>query len=268
MKNDYTFKRVFGFTGNENITKGLLNAILDEEVQEVRIDCDKILERDIYNDKLGILDIRAKINDNIDCNIEIQVADSKNIEKRILYYISKIYSQNLKKSHDYVELNKCIGIVFIDFELEQLKDVSKYMTKWNLREREYRKIVLTDAIEFYIIEMPKVEKYAKDSPLDSWVKFIMNSEDIDMDKVDEEIKQAKKVLEDISNDEHEQYLAELREAYIIDMNTMKSSGYKEGKESGRKETKIEDAKMMKDKGINIGLIMEITGLTKEEIDKL
>ena len=28
LKNDYTFKRVFGYTGNEDITIGLLNSIL------------------------------------------------------------------------------------------------------------------------------------------------------------------------------------------------------------------------------------------------
>ena len=37
LKNDYTFKRVFGYTGNEEITKGLLNAILKEKVTEVNL---------------------------------------------------------------------------------------------------------------------------------------------------------------------------------------------------------------------------------------
>ena len=40
---------------------------------EVNLDCDKILERDIYDDKLGVLDIRAKINGRIDCDIEMHI---------------------------------------------------------------------------------------------------------------------------------------------------------------------------------------------------
>lgn len=213
---------------------------------------------------MGVLDIRAKINDSIDCDIEMQLVDYKNTEQRIVYYISKMYSQNLKKTQDYTKLNKCIGIIFTDYELDGLKDIQKYITKWNLREQDYRRIVLTDIMEFYIIEMPKVEKYANNSKLDTWVKYIMNSEDVNMDKADEEIKEAQKVLETISQDEREQYLAELREKYIIDMNTLKS----EGLETGAKQNSIEIAKKMKAAGEKIEKIKEYTGLTKEEIEKL
>ena len=51
----------------------------------------------------------------------MQLVDEKNIEKRIIFYLSKMYTQNLKKSHNYSELNKCISILFIDFELKKLK---------------------------------------------------------------------------------------------------------------------------------------------------
>ncbi len=197
----------------------------------------------------------------------MQIADNRDIEKRILYYISKMYSKNLKQAQDYSKLTKCIGIVFIDYELDKLKKVSKYITKWNLREKEYRKIVLTDAIELYIIELRKVPKYAEDSKLDTWVKFITNSEDIDMNRVDEEIKQAQKVLEDVNKDEYEQYLAELREKYVIEMNTMKSAGYEKGKEDGKLEGIREIVEKMKEK-MDIQSIINITGLSKEEIEKL
>ncbi len=246
----------------------MLNSILDEKVTEVNLDCDKILERDIYDDKLGILDIRAKVNQNIDCDIEMQIVDYKDIEKRILYYVSKMYSRNLKKTEEYSELNKCIGIVFVNFELEKLKEVRKYITKWNLRENEYRKIVLTDSIELYIIEMPKVEKYAKNSTLDNWVKFIIGSEDIDMETVDEDIKQAQRVLEDISKDEYEQYLADLREKHIYDMKSLKAEGFRDGKEQGMLQKSKEVAKSLKEQGVDIRIIINATGLTKEEIEKL
>ncbi len=161
---------------------------------------------------------------------------------------------------------------FIDFELEKLKEIPKYMTKWNLREKDYRKIVLTDIIELYIIEMSKVEKYAKNSKTDTWVKYIIGSEDINMEMVDEDIKQAQKVLEDISNDEYEQYLADLREKYILDMNNIESTGIRKGIEQGIQQgtmkRNLQIAKKMKSKNIDIDSIVEITGLTKEEIKKL
>ena len=268
LKNDYTFKRVFGYTGNEEITKGLLNAILKEKVTEVSLNCNTILERDLYDDKLGILDIRAKINNTVDINIEMQLVDEKNIEKRIIFYLSKMYTQNLKKSHNYSELNKCISILFIDFELEKLKEIPKYLTKWNIREETYSKIILTDVLELYIINLSKVEKYSENKLLDTWVKFISNSEDLNMENADESIKKAKEVLDEISEDEHEQYLAHLREKYIFEIQGIEEAGFDKGLAKGKAEGIEAVAKKMKEDNIDIKAIMKYTGLTKEEIDKL
>ena len=264
LKNDYTFKRVFGYTGNEEITKGLLNAILKEKVTDVSLNCNTILERDLYDDKLGILDIRAKVNNSVDVNIEMQLVDEKNIEKRIIFYLSKMYTQNLKKSHNYSELNKCISILFIDFELEKLKEIPKYLTKWNIREETYSKIILTDVLELYIINLSKVEKYSENKLLDTWVKFISNSEDLNMENADESIKKAKEVLDEISEDEHEQYLAHLREKYIFERQGIEEAGF----DKGSKSKQIEIAKKMKEDNVDIKAIMKYTGLTKEEIEKI
>ena len=268
LKNDYTFKRVFGYTGNEEITKGLLNAILKEKITDVSLDCNTILEKDLYDDKLGILDIRAKVNNTVDINIEMQLVDEKNIEKRIVFYLSKMYTQNLKKSHNYSELNKCISILFIDFELEKLKEIPKYLTKWNIREETYGKIILTDVLELYIINLSKVEKYSENKLLDTWVKFISNSEDLNMENADESIKKAKEVLDEISEDEHEQYLAHLREKYIFERQGIEEAGFDKGLAKGKAEGIEAVAKKMKEDNIDIKAIMKYTGLTKEEIEKL
>ena len=71
-------------------------------------------------------------------------------------------------------------------------------------------------MEIYIIELGKFKKFQnseKYKKLDSWIKFIESSEVVDMSN--KEIVKAKEVLEEISQDEHERYLAELREKYIL-----------------------------------------------------
>lgn len=198
----------------------------------------------------------------------MQVVDQKNIEKRILFYLSKMYSQNIKKGHKYNKLNKCIAIWFIDFDIEHLKPIEKYISKWNFREEKYANIVLTDAMEIYIIELPKVHKYKENTKLDTWVNFINKVGDFDMSKADESIKKAKEVLEEISEDEHEQYLAHLREKYILDQNNLLDTGYERGLEQGSKQREIEMARDLKNKNIDINIIIEVTKLTKEEIEKL
>jgi len=82
------------------------------------------------------------------------------------------------------------------------------------------------------------------------------------------IKKAKEELDKISQDKHERWLAELREKAILDELALRKTGYNEGKKDGIKEGKKELIQSMLNNGIDIETIIKITGLTKEEIEKL
>ena len=171
----------------------MLSSILKTQISNLQLDSNPILEKDLLDDKVGILDIKAKLDNNINCNIEIQVVDKKNIEKRILYYWSKMYNKSISSGEDYGKLEKSIAILITDYELKSLKEIKKYITKWNIREEEYQKIILTDVMEIYIIELPKFEKYKEkaDNKLNSWVRFIENPEVVNMEE-NKDIAKAKK----------------------------------------------------------------------------
>ena len=232
-KNDYVFKRIFGRQGNESITKDFLSATLNQNITDVALESDATLPNDILDDKVGILDVKAKIDGHINCDIEMQVVNKKNIEKRILFYCSKMYIQSIKSGKDYSTAEKSITILVSDYELDSLRDVKKYASKWNFREEEYSDVILTDAIEVIIIELSKFEKYKNDTALASWVKFINNPKVIDMGN--EEIRKAKKVLDELSQNEHERRLAELREKYIMDQKAIEAAGYDKGLEDGKRQ---------------------------------
>ena len=76
----------------------------------------------------------------------------------------------------------------------------------------------------------------------------------------EELKEAKEKLDKITEDERMQQLAWWREKAIYEENTRINSSYK--------RVIRDTAKKMKEKNISIETIVEITGLTKEEIEKL
>jgi predicted transposase/invertase (TIGR01784 family) len=76
-----------------------------------------------------------------------------------------------------------------------------------------------------------------------------------MENADESIKKAKEVLDEISEDEHEQYLAHLREKYIFER-------------QGIEQEKRMLAKKMKEDNVDLEKIIKYTGLTKEEIEKI
>ena len=101
-----------------------------------------------------------------------------------------------------------------------------------------------------------------------------------MENADESIKKAKEVLDEISEDEHEQYLAHLREKYIFERQGIEEAGFDKGMakgieqgiekgiEKGIEQEKRMLAKKMKEDNVDIKKIIKYTGLTKEEIEKL
>ena len=215
----------------------------------------------MLDDKLGILDIKARLNNKINCDIEMQVVDKKNIEKRLLFYWSKMYVHRFKQGKNYSKLPKSIVILFSNYNLENLKVIDKYITKWNIREEEYYQTILTEVLEIYIIELPKFSKIneGKTKKLDAWVNFIRNQV-VSMDEENEAIKKAQKVLEDISSSENERRIAELRLKHIMDQKAIEESGFDKGIKY--------IAKKMKERNVDTKEICMYTGLTKEEIEKL
>ena len=180
-KNDYVFKRIFGHTGNEEITKGLLQSIIPDKIDKIELDSNPITEKDLLDDKVGILDIKAKLNGgNVNCDIEMQVVDQKDIEKRILFYWSKMYIQTLKVGEDYENLKRCIVILITDYDLDKLKEIPEYVTKWKIKEEKYSKLVLTKDLELYIISLEKARNSTKNKKMElyNWLKFINNPKEI------------------------------------------------------------------------------------------
>jgi predicted transposase/invertase (TIGR01784 family) len=140
--NDYVFKRIFGHVGNEDITIGLLNSIIDTKVEKIQLDSNPITEKDMLDEKLGILDIKAVLNDQNPCDIEMQVVEQVNILERILLYWSKLYSSQIKQGETYKKLHKTISILIANFEFDTLQNIPKFHTEWKIREKECVKFLL------------------------------------------------------------------------------------------------------------------------------
>ena len=68
--------------------------MLNQNITEVILENSTTIPKDMWDDKVGILDVKAKIDNKINCDIEMQVVDKKNVEKRILFYTSKMYVQS------------------------------------------------------------------------------------------------------------------------------------------------------------------------------
>ena len=143
-----------------------------------------------------------------------------------------------------------------------------------------KKLILTDKFELDIIELLKIKgrENEKDQLLD-WLIFLENPESERVTRKMEEnenLKEAVEKLDRISEDEKMQRIIELREKAIRDEHAIYDKGLddgiekgiQKGKEKGAREKQIEIAKSMLKENMYIEIIIKITGLTKEEIEKL
>jgi predicted transposase/invertase (TIGR01784 family) len=267
-KMDIIFQAIFGEVGSENITKDFLEKILKRKIEKISLDKNPILRRELKDNKLGVLDIITELDGKEKCNIEMQLIDKNNIIERMLYYWSKMYTRQIKAGDDYNKLEKTIVILIADFNIKGLEEV-EYHSTWKIIEtNSVKKLILTDKFELDIIELLKIKgrENEKDQLLD-WLIFLENPESERVTRKMEEnenLKEAVEKLDRISEDEKMQRIIELREKAIRDEHAIYAKGVDDGIEKGI----MKIAKSMLKKGMNVSDIIEITGLTKEEIEKL
>ncbi len=286
-KIDVVFHSLFK-KGNEKITKAIISSITKEEIKEIKLE-DRHVVGKYPKEKLGILDLKATLDNGTICDIEIQLADNKDTTERFLYYWSRIYSSQLEKGKPYKELNKVIGIIILDYELDKTKNIEEISTNWKIKE-ETRFINLTDKLELFIIEIPKVRRIIEKQPNDKLIQWMLfldnpnNKEVLEIMDKNEEIKEAMEELEEISKDEELRWIAELKEKAIRDeRNLMEHAiedglkqgieqgikqGIEKGIEQGIEKGKIAIAKKLLSRNMSIEEISEITELSTEEINKI
>ena len=253
VTNDYIFKKIFAKKGNESILKDLLNSILQIKIKSIEVIADTNLERQLESNKLGILDLKAKVDEDTIVNIEIQIINRYNMIERTLFYWSGLYYNVLQKGEDYKEIKKVIAINILDYnEFEE----GPYHEIAKLR-REYLYKILTDKIEIHFIQIPKFKKQRKDmkTKLDMWMDFISQIDEKEVKNAmskNKEIKKAQEEYEYLTGDEEERRIAFLREKAIRDENSIFDAGKDIGRREGKEEGKEEGIEIGKEQGIEIG----------------
>lgn len=88
--NNYVFKKLFGEEDSKDNLIALLNAILNKNDREKLVTLEiienKVLTKELIDDKTGILDVRAKTVDGMQMDIEVQLTNQHNMDKRTVWY--------------------------------------------------------------------------------------------------------------------------------------------------------------------------------------
>lgn len=279
--NDVAFHFVFGKASRKYNLINLLNAILlnsgqqpikDLTLQETRLDAETVAEKGCR------LDIRAITSQNINVNIEVQILNQGNMEKRSLFYWSRLYNSQLAKGQDYVELSKTIAINILDFaylphdKTHSIYGILDYKTGHQLCED----------LEIHFLELAKLDqaKPDLDNALVRWLLLLDNRTDPKLKEAilmkDDKLEVAYDDLKRLAGDDDAIRQYELREKaardYRAGINFAREEGMKEGRkqglEQGLEQAKHKVARNLLAKGLEEGLICEVTGLSVDELRRL
>jgi predicted transposase/invertase (TIGR01784 family) len=266
--NDFAFQKVMGEKGDERQLLAFLNAVLSRtgkgNLTEVEILEDKDLPAETVGGKGGRLDVLARLADGSRVNIEVQLKNEHNLEKRSLFYWSSAYIKGFRSGGDYQELLPVIAINITGFrELP----AGGYHTSFHLREDEERDHVLTDVCEIHFLDMVKFRRRAGvrlEEPLERWLAWMDDKSGKEVIEevigMDEAIGLAESKLEQIARD------PEMLRAY--ERYEKQASDWTSSINGARREGIKEVAQNLKEMGEPVEKITRATGLSREIVESL
>ena len=270
LKNDIIFKAFFGRKGNEEFLIDFLEALLHIKIEQIIIREEVDLEKLNPHEKGGRLDLQAKLNDGIIVNIELQIENKYNIEKRTMFYSSKVISMETERGTDYKDINQVIMINILDYELFGFEE---YISETKVVLDKHREYEVMNGIKWYFIELPKFRKMNKNlnEKLNQWLVLLddYDKEAIEVaEKKNPTIKKARQEVTYLTGDEAVKRIEFLREKWEMDRISEINHAKEVGREEGKIEGKIETAKKLLKKGMDIVSIMEVTDLTEKKKKKI
>lgn len=264
ITNDIAFRKIFGNEGKKKSLISFLNAVINLPQNEHIIDVEIINPYQLgklSGGKSTIVDVKARDEKGNIFIVEMQIAEFDFFHKRILYYTSQSYVAQIDKGVAYNKLKPVYFIGILEFEIGQNPN---YFSRHKVLDIETKEQIIQD-VEFYFIELPKFTKTIDQlaTNIEQWIYFIKNSENLTL--IPESVK-----------DEG------LQEAYIEadkqnwtkqELEDYERASIKERDDQGRiefaeKKKVFAIAKNMKDNNEPAEKIIQYTGLTNDEINRL
>ena len=251
-KSDIIFKRLFR---DKQILIPFLNDTLhlnglDRIVDVTLLETTK--EREHPEDKQISMDIQALTEQNMRVNIEIQLTDEHNMEKRSIYYWATMVASMMSIGMDYIDLPKAVSILFVDFNLFPQTD--NYRNVFQFME-EKNHFLLTDMGEILYVELPKALRKLKerlvsasDDPSLKWIIFLLApndetmAEEVEIMAIEDPVMNyAVQRLEEISSDPAVIAEYQRRRKFELDEAAKITRAERLSNEKGKLEGKLENA---------------------------
>jgi len=243
---DFVFKLIFGSEENKDILMSFINSVVSEEdqVQDLTLR-NPFTSKSYQQGKLIVLDIRAIDLSGQHYNIEMQITDQLDYEKRALYYWSDIYAKQLSEGSKYSELKKTIGIHVLNFDL---LDEPDFHNRYYVTNHKSKKRAFSD-LELHTIELKKFDTEITQvkTTLERWVTFLTKAYTFKKDTLpptleDPMVKKAAHVLDMLNLDDEERLLYEGQLKWLRDEEAGIDKAYARGVAAGEELLKVERQK--------------------------
>ena len=279
--NDILFKFIFGKEERKHVTIDFLNAVLDRHgakaIKDIQFQNSEIVP--LYeDDKLTRLDIFCITEDGTQIDVEIQIVDKKNMERRTLYYWSQMYLMNLAKGGKYQNLKPSITINILRYTIFPGQPAHSMYSIYNIETGRR----LNEDMELHFLEVPKFQKkpVSDMTSVERWLAYFSNKLDLkEMEELamnEAAIQTALDAAAVFMQNKQERLNYLNREMAIMDYESDKDAwidagraeGLAEGRVEGEKNADRRTAKRMLAKNKSIDEILELVDLTREEIEEI
>lgn len=238
-KIDYAFKRVFGSEENQNVLRHLLNAVLADSlprpIRDVQV-LNPFSLKDAMDDRLSILDIKARDEAGREYLIEMQLFLHASFPERLLYYGARHYSTQLAEGEDYTRLRPIVVICFVNAVL--FPQSPGYHGRYELMDGR-QGIRFSDHLAIHVVEIPKFLRRLDElqEDLERWTYFLRHGDELDGSSLPEplaipEIAQATGTLTMLSLNDAERDLYEARLMLRRDETARAAYAINKGREEG------------------------------------
>jgi predicted transposase/invertase (TIGR01784 family) len=197
-------------------------------------------DKDHLDDKLSILDVKARDQSGRRFNVEMQLLASRYFRQRVPYYWARLHQGQLQEGQDYRGLRPTLSICLLNTPL--FPEVPAYHLVFELRERDLG-LLFTQDLQVHILELAKFTKAAGElaGPLDVWLYFLRHGERLDTEALPAalagvpEIRRAMGELQMVAQSDLERERYEARLKLQRDMSTALAEARDEGLERGREQ---------------------------------
>ncbi len=277
---DWAIKRLLRNKADFSVLEGFLSELLKEDIQ-----IQDILESEsnqrLDSDKYNRVDILVKNSKDELVIIEIQNQNEYDYFHRMSYGTSKAITEYISVGEPYQNIKKVYSINIVYFDLGQgddyvyhgktdfigIHNADRLMLSAKQTEMLGGKIEPAQIFpEYYVIKVNQFDDIAKDT-LDQWIYYLKNNE-IKDDFTAKGICQARELWRVDTLPEEEQ------KNYSLHLKNLRNEASRiltlkvDAEDRVRLDEKRQVAKGLKAKNIPVEIIMETTGLSREEIETL